>query len=129
MRNFKDTFETRKRSLMSAFSICMTVPWSVFWNCILANQWTGFSMIGTLSWRVKGHYSMKMFPYLEYSNTSTKISPTNLRDKVFKNGPSEICGRQPLKNLKWYGLLKQTIPHFKFFKGYLPQILLGPFLK
>ena len=27
-------------------------------------------------------------------------------DKVFKNGPSEICGRQPLKNLKWYGLLK-----------------------
>ena len=26
-------------------------------------------------------------------------------DKVFKNGPSKICGRQPLKNLKWYGLL------------------------
>ena len=21
-------------------------------------------------------------------------------DKVFKNGPSKICGRQPLKNLK-----------------------------
>ena len=32
--------------------------------------------------------------------------------KVFKNGPSKICGRQPLK----------------VFKGYLPQILLGPFL-
>ena len=32
-------------------------------------------------------------------------------DKVFKNVPSEICGRQPLKNLKWYGLLKQTIFH------------------
>ena len=44
--------------------------------------------------------------------------------KVFKNGPSKICGRQPLKNLKWYGLLY----HFKFFKGWLPQILLGPFL-
>ena len=27
-------------------------------------------------------------------------------DKVFKNGPSEICGRKPLKNLKGYGLLK-----------------------
>ena len=26
-------------------------------------------------------------------------------DKVFKNGPSEICGWQPLKKLKWYGLL------------------------
>ena len=25
--------------------------------------------------------------------------------KVFKNGPNKICGRQPLKNLKWHGLL------------------------
>ena len=30
-------------------------------------------------------------------------------DKVFRNGPSEICGRQPLKNLKWYGLIKQMV--------------------
>ena len=27
-------------------------------------------------------------------------------DKVFKIGPSKICGRQPLKNLKGSGLLK-----------------------
>ena len=27
-------------------------------------------------------------------------------DKVFKIGPSKICGKQPLKNLKGYGLLK-----------------------
>ena len=26
MPNFQDTFETRKRSFISAFSICMTVP-------------------------------------------------------------------------------------------------------
>ena len=26
-------------------------------------------------------------------------------DKVFKNGLSKVCGRQPLKNLKGYGLL------------------------
>ena len=26
MRNFQDTFETRKRSFISAFSICMTAP-------------------------------------------------------------------------------------------------------
>ena len=26
MRNFQDTFETRKRSFITAFSICMTVP-------------------------------------------------------------------------------------------------------
>ena len=37
------------------------------------------------------------------------------------------CGRQPLKNLKGYDLLKQTIS-LKFFKGCLPQILLGPLL-
>ena len=24
---------------------------------------------------------------------------------IFKNGPSIICGRQPLKNFKWYGML------------------------
>ena len=30
-------------------------------------------------------------------------------DKVFKNGPSKICGGQPLKNLKGYGLLQQII--------------------
>ena len=40
-------------------------------------------------------------------------------EKVFKNGPSKICGRQPLKHL--------SLP-FKFFKGSLSQILLGPFL-
>ena len=33
-------------------------------------------------------------------------------DKVFKNGSSRICGRQPLKNLKGYGL-----PSFKKFEG------------
>ena len=26
MRNVQDTFETRKRSVISAFSLCMTVP-------------------------------------------------------------------------------------------------------
>ena len=29
--------------------------------------------------------------------------------QVFKNGPRKICERQPLKNLKGYGLLKQII--------------------
>ena len=32
-----------------------------------------------------------------------------IQDKVFKNGPSKMCGRQPLKSLKGYGLFKQTI--------------------
>ena len=41
--------------------------------------------------------------------------------------PSKICGRQPLKNLKGCCLPKQTIL-LQFFKGCLPQILLGLFL-
>ena len=39
----------------------------------------------------------------------------NIWFKVFKNGPSKICGRQPFKNLKWYGLPQQTIS-FQMFK-------------
>ena len=35
--------------------------------------------------------------------------------KVFKNGPSKICRRQPVKYLKWYGLSRPY--HFKYFKG------------
>ena len=38
--------------------------------------------------------------------------------KVFKNRPSQICGRQSLKSLK-------CPYHFNFFKGCLPQIPLG----
>ena len=30
-------------------------------------------------------------------------------DKVFKNGPSKIYGKQNSKNLKRYGLLKETV--------------------
>ena len=50
------------------------------------------------------------------------------KNKVFKNGPSKICGRQPFKKFEevWSALGR---PHpFKYFKGCLPQILLGPFL-
>ena len=43
----------------------------------------------------------------------TNSSSPNNWVKVFKNGPSKICGRQPL---------------CKFFKGCLPQISIGPFL-
>ena len=42
--------------------------------------------------------------------------------QIFKKGPSKICGRKLLKNLKWYGLSRP------FFKGCLPRILLDPFL-
>ena len=43
-------------------------------------------------------------------------------DNVFNNGPSKICGSQPLKNVN-----RQY--HIKFLKGYLPQIWLASVLK
>ena len=48
-------------------------------------------------------------------------------EKVLKSGLCKFCGRQPLKNLKGYGLLSRPYP-FKYFKGCLPQNLLGPLL-
>ena len=38
-------------------------------------------------------------------------------DKVFKNGPSKICGRQPLKYLKRYGLLEADHTPSNFLKA------------
>ena len=38
-----------------------------------------------------------------------KMAAIIIWDKVFKNRLNKFCGRQPLKNLKGYGLLKQTI--------------------
>ena len=32
------------------------------------------------------------------------LNMNNIWDKVFKNAPSKICGREPLKNSKEYGL-------------------------
>ena len=52
------------------------------------------------------------------------INSNQIWGEVFTNGPSKICGRQSLKNLKEYGggFLKE------FERGCLPQILLDPFL-
>ena len=48
--------------------------------------------------------------------------------KVSKNGPSEICGREPLKI--WSDMVWLNRPyHFRFFKGSLPQFSLGPFFE
>ena len=33
----------------------------------------------------------------------------NILDKVIKNKPNKICGRQPLKNLTW-SILKYFVP-------------------
>ena len=45
-------------------------------------------------------------------------------DKVFKNGPSKICGRQPLKNLKRYGQ-RQSFTNFTWsiFECFVPNVV------
>ena len=45
------------------------------------------------------------FPWVPERNCLS----TYIWDKVSKNGPSKNCGREPLKKLKGYGQLKQTI--------------------
>ena len=41
--------------------------------------------------------------------------------------PSKVYGKQPLRNWKEYDRLSRPYP-LKYFKGCLPQILLGPFV-
>ena len=49
---------------------------------------------------MKSHYNPTVTLTLSLNNHSS------IWGKVFKNGLSKICGRQPLKNLKRSGLLK-----------------------
>ena len=57
-----------------------------------------------------------MCTYLEAGNISFSenvvyvlhgCNPIIIWNKVFNNGPGQICGRQTLKNLKGFGLLKK----------------------
>ena len=60
-------------------------------------------------------------------NLSYCLDTNQIWGKVFKNWPSKICGRQPLKI--WSDMVCWGKPYlFKFFKCCLPQTLLGPFL-
>ena len=54
---------------------------------------------------VSMHYEQYIMLYCAHINCYQSC----IGDKVFKNGPSEFCEKQPLKNLKWYGLPEQTI--------------------
>ena len=98
------------------------IRWYFTWSIVL---WSRFSV--TI---LKYSCSICFFLFgwkIRFLHRIIKISKKEASKwvKVLKNGPSKFCRGQPLKNLKGYGLLKQT---FKFFKCYLPKILLGPFL-
>ena len=53
----------------------------------------------------KVEHSFRFLPWVWL--ISWLVDENVIWDKVFKNGASNICGRQPLKNLKWYDLSKQ----------------------
>ena len=75
-------------------------------------------------WRIIYHWSMGCQCTSQWWCITELLSK---RGKVFKNGPSKICGRRPLRCLKSDMVCREIIYHLKFFKGFLPQILLGPF--
>ena len=54
-------------------------------------------------------YRNKCFWNIKVAAVFDFIQSYLIWDKVFKKGPNKVCGRQPLKNLKGYGLNKQTI--------------------
>ena len=67
-------------------------------NSGLRQYWTKFLKNG---WGILAVYYILLLPHCSY-----------IWDKVFRNVPSKICERQPLKNVMGYGLLNLTISLF-----------------
>ena len=60
--------------------------------------------------KVSLEFDPECYNYLVFISEFQYISIHNFTwVKGFKNGPTKICWRHPLKYLKWYGLLKQII--------------------
>ena len=53
-------------------------------------------------------FERRNFPILPIYQISQSTNILDIWDKVFKSGLSKFCGRQPLKDSKGYGLLKQN---------------------
>ena len=68
------------------------------------NEKLGFSEGTSLK-----HAIFKVFVNIYRSITTPDVMARDNWDKVLKNVPSKICGKQPLKNLMGYGLLKGAI--------------------
>ena len=69
------------------------------------------------------HFCDKLILSKYFLSDFLPCSP-HIWDKVFKNGPSKICGRQPLKNLKGYGLFKNNfyLVHLNTLSHILQQV-------
>ena len=75
--------------------------------------------------QLTGYYWLITILKAPYQLVCSVSSATIVIYWVFENESIKICGSQPLKNDMVY-LSRPYI--FNFFKGCLPQILLGPFL-
>ena len=51
---------------------------------------------------------MSPLPINKYKPVMLRVAQGLIWIKVFMNGPSKICGRQPLKHLNWYDMSKKT---------------------
>ena len=71
-------------------------------NLILVLLCNNFSVV-IVSFIESLSFIVSIFDYLQ---SRTFFVVLDIWDKLFKSGPSKICGRQPLENLKGYGLLK-----------------------
>ena len=68
MRNFQDTFETRKRSFISVFSICMTVPLrkvtQIIKNLLMRKKSKNDTRLSTEYWKL---VNKKLRPRISWS--------------------------------------------------------------
>ena len=74
------------------------VGWWSQWICHDVTRLTAGYWLTTSKWCPETTSFVRHMPLV-------KIKVNIRQDKVFKNEPSKICGTQPLKNLKEYGLL------------------------
>ena len=99
------------------------------WILLWALPFCWWEVKPTLSNFLMKNSIAKNFSHIfKYSSPEKKES--NVKKHVwvhaFKNGP--IFGRLPLKKFRKDMVFQSRAYPFKIFKGYLPQILFGPFL-
>ena len=90
----------------------ISYPWAFIFSTISLHSFSNinFNLNCKGNWKI--YWLLLLLLLLFYSKWKEEFSKSYLSliwNKVFKNGPSEICGRHPLKNLKWYGLFITSI--------------------
>ena len=99
----------RKRERESEREAILTICNS-FWNHYLFLQNVRFWLPMKITWEINGFLifsgGIKREHWVEMG-----LIRVLYELKVFKDGPSKVYGRQPLKDLKWYGLLRHFDPY------------------